>query len=452
MRKPRLIYLLLPGFICLNACSKFLDVKPKGVIIATNINDYEAILNDVDIINAFNSVNPLLPTDDVRNTTLAPQNQLSAEGNFYFWRPYINSTTERPDIWLDTYNRIANLNVITEGVMNASTGSLKQKQQLYAEAQVGKVFCYFHLLSFFSPAYDKNTANTVYGVPYVTSTDISTPTPNRPTLEASQQQLIADLLKAIPDLPEVSINNTRASKAAAFALLSRIYMSMRDYTHALQYADSVMDHGTPAIVDYNQYLSGLSLPPTNNSPEELYVRYTNNLTFRYADDLIHQYDTANDLRIRFFARRNTTGDLSILNYNNFQRYNPNRGITYAEVYLNRAECLARKGDITEALSIVNNDIRKKRFTPATYQPLTATSQEAAIIQVLAERRRELAFKGVRWSDMKRLDKENRMEAVKRFAADNATVLSILEPGSLRYTYQIPLQVQSFNKDMPLNEQ
>ncbi|WP_161964238.1 RagB/SusD family nutrient uptake outer membrane protein [Chitinophaga flava] len=451
MRKQLLLYIMLPGLMSLAACNKFLDVKPKGVIIASTINDYEAMLNDVDIVNSFGLTSPLLATDDVTDLSLSPRNQVSAPANLYFWNPYINASPEKPDIWLDLYKRIANLNVVTEGVLSAENGTMKKKQQLYAEALTGKVFCYMHLLSFFSPAYDPKTANSVYGVPYITSTDISVPTPERPALEQSYQQLINDLQRAIPDLEETNINNTRPTKTVAYALLSRLFMNMQDYPRALKYADLVIANGKAAVVNYNQYL-GRSLPPTNNSPEEILVRYANNLTFRYAADLINCYDTTADLRIRFFAKRNIAGNPGALNYSNFLSYNPNRGITYPEILLNKAECLARQGDITAAMDIVNNDIRKNRFTPARYQELTATSREEAITAVLAERRRELAFKGVRWMDMKRLDQDKRMPAVRRIAADGVTVLATLEPGSLRYTYQIPLQVQSFNPYMPLNKQ
>lgn len=452
MKYRKLFYCLLPGLVALSACSKYLDVKPKGVIIARSINDFEAILNDVDIVNAGGIYHPLTVTDDVADLALTPQDQQSVPSNLYFWRPYINMSSEKPDIWLDFYYSIANLNVITEGVMDAENGTEQRKRQVYAEAMVGKAYCYYHLLSFFAPAYDKATAAGNYGVPIVVSTDISVPTPARPSLEQAMQQLTGDLLAAIPDLGNTNTHIARATKWAAYGLLSRLYLGMGEYDKALQYADSVIEKGGFSIVDYSQFAGAGALPASNSSPEEVYVRYMNNVTFRYSDDLLSKYDTARDLRIRLFARRNIAADPRALVYSNFQQYNPNRGITYAEILLNRAECLARKGDVAGAMEIVNEDIRRKRFRPADYAPLTAADKEAAIGQVLAERRRELAFKGVRWSDIKRLDRENRIPAIKRYAADRVTVLETLEPQSLRHTFQIPLQVQAFNPGMPLNKQ
>ncbi|MBC9934193.1 RagB/SusD family nutrient uptake outer membrane protein [Chitinophaga qingshengii] len=445
----RIFLLIVPGMM-LSSCNKFLEVKPKGVIIASTINDYEAILNDMTIVNVFNGKSPLLATDDLTDQTQSPQNQISLDANLYFWNPYINSTPEKPEIWLDAYQRIASLNVITEGVMQAENGTEQKKKALYAEALVSKAYCYMHLLSFFSPAYDPKTASKVYGVPYMVSTDISAPTPPRLTLGESCQQLVKDLQAAIPDLPETNVNTTRVTVAAAYALLSRLYLYMQDYPQALKYADLVIAAKSVRMLDYNKFL-GNALPASNISPDEVFVRYTANLQFKYSADLLQQYDTTADLRIRFFAVRNVAGNPAMMSYNSARTYIPNRGITYAEVLLTKAECLARQGSINAALEIVNEDIRKNRFTPAKYQPLSASTTEEAITAVLGERRRELAFKGMRWMDMKRLDQDKRMPAVKRIAANGSTLVT-LEPGSLRYTYQIPLQVQQFNPTMPLNKQ
>ncbi|MBC9914942.1 RagB/SusD family nutrient uptake outer membrane protein [Chitinophaga varians] len=448
----RKFFLFLFFGVTLLSCSKFLDVKPKGVIIATTISDYEAVMNDAIHVASFGNNDPRMVTDDGLNLTLSPQGQMSIQSNLYFWRPYINISAESPAIWLDYYRRIANLNVVTEGVMQAENGTEKKKKQLYAEAMVYKVFCYLHLLSYFSPAYDPQTAGSVYGVPYVTSTDISLPTPQRPTLEAFCRQLTGDILAAIPDLEETAVNNTRVTTTVAYAMLSRLYLYMQDYPRALQYADAVIKKANGKVLNYNEYSKQVQLPHTNSSPEEIFVRYYVNSRFRYSDDLIQQFDTAADLRIRFFTKRSVAGNPAALVNNGMMDYNPNMGITYPEIVLTKAECLARQGAVDDAMRVVNQDLRVYRFPPDKYQPLAATTKEEAITAVLSERRRELALKGTRWIDMKRLDVQKRMPPVKRIAADGITVLAVLEPGSPRYTFQIPLQVQAFNPTMPLNKE
>ncbi|WP_316818781.1 RagB/SusD family nutrient uptake outer membrane protein [Pedobacter nyackensis] len=446
MKLSSLIYTIMIPAMFSVSCKKFLDVKPKGVIIAETINDYQGLLNSQFVLNSFGLNTPIIfPTDDIMDPTFNLQSQTSPKGNMYFWTAYINNSSVRPDLWADMYSSIANLNVVTEGVLSAIDGTPLQKRQLYAEAMVAKVFNYVHLLSFFSPAYSKSTAGSDYGVPYITSTDVSATVPERLSLQACYDQLIKDVVNAIPDLPEENLNNTRVTKSAAYGMLTRIYMSMGDYVNASKYADLVLGSDKATILNYNNYVGG-KLPATNSNAEELWVKYCNNSSFRYSDELLSQYDRANDLRITFLATTKADGI-----YYGSQTYNPNRGITYAEIYLDKAECLARAGDFNGALDIVNNTIRKNRFTPSKYTPLAATNTETGIKAVLEERRRELAFKGLRWIDMKRLDKDGRMPAVKRVAKDGTTVLATLMPGSLAYTFQIPLMVQSFNADMPLNK-
>ncbi|WEK18582.1 MAG: RagB/SusD family nutrient uptake outer membrane protein [Candidatus Pedobacter colombiensis] len=448
MKLNKLIYILTIPVLMAVSCKKFLDIKPKGVIIAESLGDFEGVLNSELIVNPFGQNNLIIySTDDLNDASLNLQGQTSPKGNTYFWVEYINNSSVRPDYWADLYNTIANLNVVTEGVLSATDGTDQQKKQLYAEAMVAKTFNYFHLLSFFAPAYNKATANIDYGLPYVNTTDVSKDTPARLTLQAMYDQLINDIVAAIPDLPETNINNTRVTKGAAYGMLARIYMSMGDYVNAEKYADLILGSGKAKIVNYGAYTTG-QLPATNSSPEELWVRYSYNMTFSYSNELLSKYDLNNDLRIRLLATKKNDGTYS---YSNFQAYNPNRGITYAEIFLDKAECLARSGDINGALNIVNNTIRKNRFLAAQYTALTASTPEAALTAVLEERRRELAFKGLRWIDMKRLDREGRMPAVKRMSKDGTAVLTTLAPGSSAYTFQIPLMVQSFNVNMPLNK-
>lgn len=432
-----------------SSCKKFLEVQPKGIIIAQTVGDFEALLNnDRNMMNPFGTSNSIINvTDDINQPNFSIQNVTVASGNIYFWREYINNSTDKaPDVWAEFYNVIANLNAITEGVLTASGDTEQKRKQIYAEAMVNKSFIYLQLLSFFSPAYDKATASSNYGVPYITSTDVSQPHPIRPSLQESYDHLIADIVNSLPNLPEQNINNARVTKNAAYGLLSRIYMSMGDFANAEKYADLVLNSGGARILNYSDYIGG-RLPMTNISPEELFVRYSNNLQFLYSKDLLSNYEVDKDLRLQFFANRQDDGNY--LFYGNY--YNPNRGITYAEIYLNKAECLARNGKTIDALNIVNQTIRKNRFAPQNYSPLSASTQAEAITTVLKERRRELAFKGVRWNDMKRLDKENRMPPVQRFARDGETLLETLAPGSTAYTFQIPLTVQFFNPKMPLNK-
>lgn len=77
-------------------------------------------------------------------------------------------------------------------------------------------------------------------------------------------------------------------------------------------------------------------------------------------------------------------------------------IRSSELYLNRAEAYARSNNLTAALADLNT-IRKRGLPTAT--TFTSASQQAVIDEILAERRRELAFEGHLFFDIARAKKD-----------------------------------------------
>jgi starch-binding outer membrane protein, SusD/RagB family len=126
----------------------------------------------------------------------------------------------------------------------------------------------------------------------------------------------------------------------------------------------------------------------------------------------------------------------------------NTGTSVQEMKLFVAECAARSNDLSVALQQLD-EVRKNRFATATYVPFQSTDQETVLQEVLKEKNHELPFIGLRWFDMRRLDKENRMGPVHRYDAQG-NIVATLQPHSDRYTLQIPLVVISFNPNMPQN--
>jgi hypothetical protein len=195
------------------------------------------------------------------------------------------------------------------------------------------------------------------------------------------------------------------------------------------------------------------------SPEVLWQRTSSNYTIPfqvlYSPELKNIYDSSvvytahPDLRYRYLSVATNPG----LSRNNPNGSYANFGITFPEMDLTRAEVMARTNDAAGAMGIVNT-LRKARIQTAKYADLTAADAAEALTIVLAERRRELAFAGLRWFDMKRLDQDGRMPVVRRAnLATNTTpymLLDSLVPHSVKYTFQVPIRVQQFNPDMTLN--
>ncbi|MCK0131637.1 RagB/SusD family nutrient uptake outer membrane protein [Flavobacteriaceae bacterium F08102] len=423
---------------------EFLEVVPKGIILPENVADYEAILNSPTLIQTV-PINLIDFTDDVVNS-IDVVNQ-SSKANGYFWRPILNTNEKvNPDVWGPLYRSIYNTNVIINGVVDANNGTVEEKNSILAEALVTRANIYLDLLTVFAKAYDPATAASDYGLPMPTSTDVTDKAPERLSLEETLNAMIVDVKEAIDMLPLTNINRYRVTKYAAYGLLSRIYLYMHDFTNAEIYTNLALE-APYTLLDYNDIAASGEEPNYDLNPEVLWQRQGVDgagPTFMiYSDDLNSYFDDT-DLRYELLTVVNNDG----LGRSSFPgRYN--FGSTFPEMLLTKAELLARAGNYLDAMDIVN-ELRSHRIKTADYVDQVANSGPEALELVLNERRRELAFSGLRWFDMKRLDQEGRMPAVTRINPDTMEVEATLAPGSSNYTFQIPIRVQKFNPDMPLN--
>lgn len=430
--------------IMLVSCKKFLEVKPKGIIIPEKVADYEGLLNSRTMTMTF-PVNLLDFTDDNLNDITS--NNPSSTANGYYWRPILTVNEKAdPDVWGPLYHTIYATNVIINNVMAATEGTTEKKKSVLGEALVVRATCYLDLLTVFAKAYDPLTAASDPGVPLMTSTNVTDKTPPRASVKVVLELLISDLERAAADLPTSNLNRYRATKYSAYGLLSRIYLYMADYQNALKYSDLALT-APNRVLDYNTYPTGDDMPVYDKNPEVLLQRSGYNggspVFMLYSDDL-KSYFNDDDLRYSFLTVENNEGfgRGSLPGFYNF-------GITVPELLLTRAEVLARQKNFNDAMTVIN-ELRKNRIKTAAYADQTAASGEEALTKVLMERRRELAYSGLRWFDMKRLDNEGRMPEVRRINPVTQAVEAVLSPGSPNYTFEIPVRVSMFNPDIELN--
>lgn len=445
MKKYFHIALLLSIAFAFSSCKKYLDVIPKGVVIPEKVSEFDLMLNSEPLTSSLPQ-QLLYASDDVH----APFTKLEddPDANAYFWKTQLNKSIEAsPAIWGPLYRSIYNANVIINKVMTATDGSESKKQEILGEALVFRAAFYFDLTTVYAKGYNDQTAATDPGIPLVTSIDVTEKAPPRSSVQATFDTIVTNLKTAVNYLPESNISNARINKYTAFAMLARVYLYMQDYTNAALYAGKALE-GAHTLLDYNNFSAGYELPVSEDNPEILwhrlpvdiaaifYVTFSNQLANSYSDD---------DLRKELFAA----------DYYGIGEYywaGPDYGsygISVPEIYLTEAEAMVHNHKVPEAMDIVNL-IRSKRISSATYVPLTASSEEEALDIILQERRWELALKGTRWMDMKRLDAQGKMPAVERFDTDTGDVLETLAPGSTHYTFEIPSRVLMFNPNMEKN--
>ena len=424
------------------SCNKFLEVKPKGVILPETVSDYEGLLNSSSLTETFPS-HILYFADDVQGQFRITDR--SSAANAYYWKNQLEQNAEvSPPIWGLLYRSIYNTNIIIRYVEEATEGSDQQKKQLLGEAMAIKADCYFNLLTTYAKAYDASSASTDPGLPLVTTTDVTEKTPERSSVAATIDEIISLLKQAADYLPSASISRIRANKYAAYAILARVYLYMHDMENASLYAGKALeaDH---ELLDYNNYTRE-TLPAAEASPETIWMRLSDDWGLPafmiYSDDLL-QYFGDDDLRIPMFRR----DPLPITR--TYANGNPGFGPSFPEMYLIVAEAAAKQGHTQQAIDLLNM-LREKRIRIDMYTELSAGTPEEALDMVMAERRREMAFSGQRWMDMKRLDAENRMPAVVRKNYETGETEATLEPGGSAYTLEIPTRVLQFNPEMTKN--
>ena len=130
------------------------------------------------------------------------------------------------------------------------------------------------------------------------------------------------------------------------------------------------------------------------------------------------------------------------------------GLRTAEIYLILAECQARLGDLSGAMSTLST-LRKNRIVG--YDPSTATANSAKEVmdQIITERRKELLFGFHRFWDLKRLNTEPEYaKTITRvFPVLTTTVAQqtyTLRPDSRLYIIPFPKSARERNPNLTLN--
>lgn len=432
--------------LLLSACSDFLEVTPKGELIPETLGDYELILNGANATDLTHLATEYASDDMYRSVG---NEDATSNSNLYFWRLNIDldaTSTVPPVIWYDGYRHIFYTNVIIKNIYDAIDGTTAEKDAIYSEAATVRATEYFNLLTVFGNAYNPEVNPQDLGIPLVVATDVTVPVPPRSSLQASFEVIIDDLKNAVEKLPETQSYPWRVNKYGAAGMLARVYLYIHDYEKANQYATIALSSPSPNKILNYLNLTNSTFPNVSENSEKIWMDNTLLANEYYSQDLLDLYDRANDTRISMFTSTNNSG------FVNRPTNRRNTGVSYPEMYLIQAECAARIGNIESALGIVNM-IRAKRL-PDTVADLVleASTPEESLKTVLEERRRELAYTGLRWYDMKRLDMEGRMPTVKRYSDNdpNGSVLGTLEPNSPNYTFEIPLKIQALNPSIQTN--
>lgn len=432
------IIIILAAGTSLFSCKKYLDKKTdKKLVVPVSLQDAQSLLDSYSLMNtSFPSIGT--QSDDNFYLLDSYWNSLpQVNHDNYVWAKEVYNTTD----WGNLYQAVlyANIALETTGQIPVTASNTDEWKRVRGSALFFRGSSFYQLAQYYAKPYDKGTAPATPGIPLRLNSDINEVSV-RSNLQETYERIVTDLTESASLLPSSVSPLSRPSKAAAFAALSRAYLAMEDYTKAGVYADSSLQlYNT--LVDYNTLNAAANQPFSRFNKEVIFQSImlqvgmfsVSNLR---VDSTLYQSYAANDLRRTLFFRSNGTGTVAFKgSYDGSANFFG--GIATDEMFLTRAECRARTGDVSGALADLNT-LLVKRFKTLTYVPVTGLPAEDALKIILIERRKELVFRGLRWFDLRRLNKDPGF--AKTLVRKLNGVFYELPPNDPRYTEYIPLDV------------
>ncbi|MDP3198930.1 MAG: RagB/SusD family nutrient uptake outer membrane protein [Algoriphagus sp.] len=398
MNKRASIFLIIIGFFSVS-CEGFLEEKPvKSILVPSTVEDIRAILDNYTTLNS-NSLASFILSDDWVTSSANWEALNPWEQNAYLWHKEIFQPQERSVDYNRLHRKIFFANNcldILEGLENQST----HVAQLKGEALFVRSLAMIQLGQLFLPHFESSEAEIIK-IPIRFSAVVTGPS-QLMGINGLFQRAEQDLLEARNLLPEKAAFPNRPDKRSAAALLSNVYLYWGKYDLALTMSLEVLDAGI-GLMDYKK-LNPLSPYPFKLFNEEtLYYGVTSSFSVTASSatwinpDLIKRYST-NDLRRSLYFNKDAAGNF-LYKGSYLGDFNLFSGIGISEVLLNGAESAFRLGRATEGQSILIKLI-KNRY--GDVNQWIEENKSPDLNTVLEERRKELVFRGSRWSDMKRL--------------------------------------------------
>ena len=438
MKKIKNIFLAIGSLLLVSSCSDALDIVQPGEIYPKDafktVTDLRNYLNG-DIYSRVNNTEEIgfttVFTDEVG---IGPSNGGQDKELHRF---QLNANSDEPAaLWSTHYNVINRVNRLLEFadlVVTTTAPDIAAKNAVLAEARALRAYSYIQLVSFFSV--DPSNPNAL-GVILSTTPDRYDLFIDRPRVS---NQLIYNLIEsdfqfAETNLAATATVYTRVTQKFIAAARARMYLYRKDYVKAKQYA--TLATGTLSTpTTYNgmwgdtaqgECIFAAARPSGgtwSNIGSTWYFNVTSATGGAFLDmgrNLFNLYNQfPNDVRTAIWIdataqiNPNYAADINyvsndILPINKYpgkpsqQLRNDLKIFRNSEMVLILAECEVASSNLTAAATLVRSIRTARTFAaPAPALPVYATAQ-AAWADILLERRKELAFEGHRYLDIKRL--------------------------------------------------
>lgn len=443
------LILILSVTVIAISCRKYLSAKPDASLSTpSTVQDLQAMLDNFPIINRGMQLTHISADEYYLTDTDWGSLTLPYSRDGYKWEAG-TEVVEYPD-WYGGYAVVYIANTVLDHLpkIKVTNDNIQKINEIKGAALFIRANNLFLVSQLYAKQFDSATAATDLGLPLRLNSDFNEPSV-RASVQATYDQILADLHESATLLPVDAGAKTRPGKPAAFALLSRVYLQTGNYLKAKQNADSCLNlynklfnyNDLPATVTTSTMVSPFAVFPGN--PEMIYYSFVSipaAIQFQKArvDTVLFKTYESNDIRRAafFFVSGNNAYYKGSYNPTGTSNNSLFTGIATDEVFLIRAECNARLGNKDLAMGDLNALLEKRIKSPFT--KLSAANALDALQQILKERKKELIFRGLRWSDLRRLNKETAFATTIQRKLSGQPI--VLPPNSLKYVMLIPQRV------------
>lgn len=435
--------LTLGSALAFSSCDDLLDTEPKQSLTPetafADAKGYESLIFAT--YGKLRSFNYYGQTMQIAPEIMADNLRIIANTGRYIGQ---EANADRQHINLWDFSTTNNFRGLYAGINEANlvlseideiAGDQALKDRLKGEALFLRALFYFDMARVYGyepgkevNGWDQSVTIRTEPVISFSDADLRTRSTNREVYDLIEADLQASI-GLLPVAAKSTINVYRASKGAAEALLSRVYLYDSKFTEAAAMATQAMatfglgNDGAGLLTTAN-YVSAFSTFPNPESLFEIEIRSNdwstvdgvNNSVASLAanvlpsaqfiltvsNELYAAYETG-DIRKAAWTETTRTGATGVVYRSN--KWLGAKGdflenlpiIRGAELYLIRAESRYRTGDETGARADLDA-LRSKRGLGAVDAGLAGANLFA---QILKERRVEFALEGHRWFDLKR---------------------------------------------------
>jgi len=443
MKNLSLIVITIVVTIC--GCKKqdeFLNKKPnQSFSTITTIADINNLLNNQQYFNE--NLAPCWGQDFSDDQYLPAGGEQNLYATFsipeYKFAKDIFTINDTDYGWNFSYQTVYIANTVLDALPNIK-GTSDELNKAKGTALFCRAYAFYDLVQTYAMPYDSLISKNELGIPLRTTSDL-----NVKSVRANEQdcyaQIISDLKTALSLLPTNSQTVTLPSKLSVNALLARIYFEMGSYNQAYNFANSALsingnltDFNKLNIQDY--YISSPDQFPFN---EVIYLKSLASLELDgfasvVADSTLYASYENNDIRKNAFFTTYYDVLPHFRGSYDFKRGSIFCGLATDEMYLIRAESSVRMGNISQGMADLNK-LLVNRYRTGTFVGRTAASATDALNQIMLERRKELYSRGIRWLDLRRLNKDPNTAVTLVHVL--AGVRYTLPPNDPRYAMQIP---------------